>query len=419
MGQVYYDMGVLSSKEVIECSASDLVGQYIGQTGPKTKKLLEKALGRVLFVDEAYRLSEGHFAQEAIDELVGLLTQEKFKSKIIVILAGYDQDMNKLMAVNSGLASRFPEQIQFKNMELPHCLELLRRELTKKDIVLPGLESPSSTVYVKMEKLLTEISVLPSWGNARDMLTLSRNMIKEAILAAPDAATQVSVILPERSAIACAEAMLADQRERCNNVPKTRRSDPFERLYQEASMDPQPSQTSSIIQTQTKSAVPSPPPPEVNRHDAAFRDGRDPGVTDAVWNELEAATRREKEQSRENEKAAARLQQELNEQRLAIQRQQIITQELQRAVAKDEAERQELQRKREAARLKELEARRLVAALEQERQRAEEKRKKEAAIQVALQKMGVCVAGFRWIKQGSGYRCAGGSHFVSNAQLPS
>ena len=60
----------------------------VGQTGPKTKKLFEKALGKVLFIDEAYRLSRGHFAQEATDELVGLLTHSNFKSKLIVILAG-------------------------------------------------------------------------------------------------------------------------------------------------------------------------------------------------------------------------------------------------------------------------------------------------------------------------------------------
>ena len=68
LGQVYYDMGFLSSKEVVECSATDLVGQYVGQTGPKTKGIFEKALGKVLFIDEAYRLSEGHFAKEAMDE---------------------------------------------------------------------------------------------------------------------------------------------------------------------------------------------------------------------------------------------------------------------------------------------------------------------------------------------------------------
>lgn len=70
MGQVYYDMGFLSSAEVLECSASDLVGQYVGHTGPKTIAKLDKALGKILFIDEAYRLSEGNFASEAVDELV-------------------------------------------------------------------------------------------------------------------------------------------------------------------------------------------------------------------------------------------------------------------------------------------------------------------------------------------------------------
>lgn len=63
-GQVYYDLGFLSNVEVVECSATDLVGQYIGHTGPKTVKQLERGLGKVLFIDEAYRLGEGHFAQE-------------------------------------------------------------------------------------------------------------------------------------------------------------------------------------------------------------------------------------------------------------------------------------------------------------------------------------------------------------------
>ena len=77
-------------------SASDLVGQYVGHTGPKTQKLFEKALGKVLFIDEAYRLASGQFAQEVMDEIVTAMTQEKFKGKLIVILAGYEQDINQL-----------------------------------------------------------------------------------------------------------------------------------------------------------------------------------------------------------------------------------------------------------------------------------------------------------------------------------
>ena len=105
-------MGILSSPDVVECSASDMVGQYVGHTGPKTQKLLEKALGKVLFIDEAYRLGEGQFAAEAVNELVDLVTKPKFLNKIVIILAGYDNDMNKLMAVNPGLSSRFPEEVR-------------------------------------------------------------------------------------------------------------------------------------------------------------------------------------------------------------------------------------------------------------------------------------------------------------------
>jgi hypothetical protein len=65
MGKVYYDMGFLSTAEVVDCSVTDMVGEYIGHTGPKVQKLLDKALGKILFIDEAYRLAEGKFATEA------------------------------------------------------------------------------------------------------------------------------------------------------------------------------------------------------------------------------------------------------------------------------------------------------------------------------------------------------------------
>jgi AAA+ superfamily predicted ATPase len=132
-------MGILSSKEVEECSASDLVGQFVGQTGPKTRRLFERALGKVLFIDEAYRLGEGHFAREAMDEFVGILTQERFRGKLIVILAGYDKEMNDLLQVNTGLSSRFPEEIIFPNIAPAKCLEILDRKLRKESVILRAL----------------------------------------------------------------------------------------------------------------------------------------------------------------------------------------------------------------------------------------------------------------------------------------
>jgi SpoVK/Ycf46/Vps4 family AAA+-type ATPase len=88
MGKVFYDMGFLATAELIDVSVTDVVGQYVGQTGPKVQQLLDKALGKVLFIDEAYGLGDGHFAKEAMDELVDYTTKTKYHKKLVIILAG-------------------------------------------------------------------------------------------------------------------------------------------------------------------------------------------------------------------------------------------------------------------------------------------------------------------------------------------
>ncbi|KAI2473043.1 P-loop containing nucleoside triphosphate hydrolase protein [Annulohypoxylon bovei var. microspora] len=114
MGKVYYDMKFLAEASVVECSATDLIGQFVGQAGPKVQKKFDEALGRVLFIDEAYRLAEGHFAKEAMDEIVDCLTKEKYQNKLVVILAGYDNDTNRLMNQNPGLTNEAPEKAPAK-----------------------------------------------------------------------------------------------------------------------------------------------------------------------------------------------------------------------------------------------------------------------------------------------------------------
>ncbi|KXT07703.1 hypothetical protein AC578_10169 [Pseudocercospora eumusae] len=131
MGRIYRDLGILATDEVLEKSASDLVGQYVGHTGDKTKKLLESALSKVLLIDEAYRLAKGDFAKEATDELVDLLTKPQFARKLIVILAGYDHDIERLMATNPSLTSRFPEKIPFQGLSLESCATLLTLRLAR------------------------------------------------------------------------------------------------------------------------------------------------------------------------------------------------------------------------------------------------------------------------------------------------
>ncbi|KAI1385856.1 ATPases of the AAA+ class [Hypoxylon trugodes] len=183
MGGIFYDLGFLATMEIVECSASDLIGQYAGQTGPKTRKVFEKALGKVLFIDEAYRLASdsGHnsFASEAVGEMVDILTQDRFRNKLVVILAGYEKDIDKLLATNPGLSSRFPETVDFQNLTPAECGRLLFQSVKKNNklnITFPQQYVPHA------RNIFAELASLPYWGNARDVQTLAKRIINKVLL---------------------------------------------------------------------------------------------------------------------------------------------------------------------------------------------------------------------------------------------
>ncbi|WP_051107772.1 AAA family ATPase [Actinomadura atramentaria] len=115
LGRIYKRLGVLSSGHLVEASRAHLVGEYIGQTAPRTRRLVERALGGVLFIDEAYTLSQsalkGDYGYEAIAELVKLM--EDHREDLVVVVAGYEREMKDFLAANPGLDSRFPRQLHF------------------------------------------------------------------------------------------------------------------------------------------------------------------------------------------------------------------------------------------------------------------------------------------------------------------
>jgi stage V sporulation protein K len=116
LGDLFSDMGVLSKGHLIEAERADLVGEYIGQTAQKTRELIKKAQGGILFVDEAYSLARGgekDFGKEAIDTLVKHM--EDKKDEFVLILAGYSNEMDRFLRMNPGLPSRFPLIISFPN----------------------------------------------------------------------------------------------------------------------------------------------------------------------------------------------------------------------------------------------------------------------------------------------------------------
>ena len=116
MARIYHSLGILSKGQLVEVDRSGLVAGYVGQTAIKTSKAVEKALGGVLFIDEAYALNSGSgndFGQEAIDTL--LKAMEDHRNDLVVIAAGYDGLMDVFIHSNPGLESRFNRFLHFED----------------------------------------------------------------------------------------------------------------------------------------------------------------------------------------------------------------------------------------------------------------------------------------------------------------
>lgn len=120
MGQLYRELGVLPSGHLVEVARPDLVAEYIGQTAPKTREVCERAIGGLLFIDEAYALVQSQangsdFGAEAIAEL--LVQMENHREDLIVIAAGYPADMDRFLDANAGLRSRFGATVRFADYD--------------------------------------------------------------------------------------------------------------------------------------------------------------------------------------------------------------------------------------------------------------------------------------------------------------
>lgn len=164
MGNILYSLGVISSPEVYEVTREDLVGRYIGETAPKTRAAVMKAMGAVLFIDEAYSLNAGgpsDYGFEAINTLVPLL--ENNKGKFVCIAAGYTREMMQFLNQNSGLKSRFDETINFEDYNVDDLVKIFVSMAKKKDFCI-GDEAIAET-KVLFEKVYASRD--QNFGNAR------------------------------------------------------------------------------------------------------------------------------------------------------------------------------------------------------------------------------------------------------------
>ena len=176
LGRVYKSMGILAKGHVVEVGRADLVAQYVGQTAPKTDKVIDSAINGILFVDEAYMLTRGgenDFGQEAIDTLLKRMEDER--DKLIVILAGYTGLMKKVVDSNPGLASRFTRSFTFSNYSVNELFEIYQYYCRKKGFSVAGEALPAIMDHFKKCPDRTS----PSFGNARFVRNLFERTLQE------------------------------------------------------------------------------------------------------------------------------------------------------------------------------------------------------------------------------------------------
>ncbi len=167
-------IGALKGGQLVEVTRADLVGRYTGHTAPLTNSVIESALGGVLFIDEAYSLYRGEqdsFGLEAIDTLVKGM--EDHRDELVVILAGYTREMETFLTANSGLASRFPNRIEFPDYTAEELLQITRVLAKNKGYTLAeACTEPLLGYYARWQAADARTA-----GNGR----LARNTLEKAI----------------------------------------------------------------------------------------------------------------------------------------------------------------------------------------------------------------------------------------------
>ena len=167
-------IGALKGGQLVEVTRADLVGRYTGHTAPLTNSVIESALGGVLFIDEAYSLYRGEqdsFGLEAIDTLVKGM--EDHRDELVVILAGYTKEMETFLTANSGLASRFPNKIEFPDYTAEELLQITHVQAKNKGYRLAeSCTEPLLGYYARWQAADARTA-----GNGR----LARNTLEKAI----------------------------------------------------------------------------------------------------------------------------------------------------------------------------------------------------------------------------------------------
>ncbi|MDP9728935.1 MULTISPECIES: AAA family ATPase [Alicyclobacillus] len=174
IAEMFRDCGLLEKGHLVEVERADLVGEYIGHTAQKTRESIQRALGGVLFIDEAYSLARGgnkDFGREAIDCLVKGI--EDYRNQFVAIIAGYENEMKYFLSTNPGLPSRFPIHLHFPDYTLSSLIAIARQTAQEHQYKL----APDAEFILRRKIQQALLDASREFSNARFV----RNLIEKAI----------------------------------------------------------------------------------------------------------------------------------------------------------------------------------------------------------------------------------------------
>ncbi len=206
IGKILKEKGILRNGSFFEYSGRDFCGRYVGETAPKTAAMCRDAYGSVLFIDEAYSLYAGDgysvadYGREAIDTLIAEM--ENHRSDLVVIMAGYTNEMNELMKANAGLESRMPYVIEFPNYTHEQLYEIFMRMVRRNFKMQEGFEE---AVREYFETLPDEVIEARDFSNARFVRNLFERTWGKAVLRAQLNKEDASILTKEDFLLASAE----------------------------------------------------------------------------------------------------------------------------------------------------------------------------------------------------------------------
>ncbi|MCM1264119.1 MAG: AAA family ATPase [Butyrivibrio sp.] len=175
IGKIYKQLGILpNGEQMVSCTRSDLVGQYQGHTAPLVRAKVKEAMGGVLFIDEAYSLCRDAFdtfGHEAVDELIAAI--ENNKDYMMVILAGYKEEMYKFLKSNPGFKSRIRNEIEFEDYSVEEMTSIFKKMAAESSMQLePDIDE-------ELRHMIEQKSKAPDFGNARGVRNLFDEVIEE------------------------------------------------------------------------------------------------------------------------------------------------------------------------------------------------------------------------------------------------